>query len=52
MSSDQRVSVKLYLNILTLEKVSGPQDEVLGKVNDPLTSPQYLDRERVGEDTA
>lgn len=48
-----RELIKLaYLDILTLEKVFGPQNVALGKVYETLASPQYSNRERFREDAA
>lgn len=41
-----------YLQFLTAENIFGPQDEVLGMVQQSLASPQHLDREGVGEKAA
>lgn len=41
-----------YLDILTHEEVFSPQDVVLGKLYETLSSPQHSDRKRTWEDAA
>lgn len=46
------VSIFANLVFLTLENVFGPKNVVLGKVQEAKTSPEHLDQEGTGEDTA